>query len=92
LARLKIKEPLMLAGELANKFDFEVKVYGGGWQSQSEAVRLAIARCLVEANKSLKTIYLNYDRRMLVADTRRREERKPNDSSGARAKRQKSYR
>lgn len=91
LARLKIMEPLMIAGELAGKFDFDVSVVGGGWQSQAEAARLAIARCLVEANKSLKTIYLNYDRRLLVADTRRKEMRKPNDSK-ARAKRQKSYR
>lgn len=92
LARLKIKEPIVLAGDFANKFDFYVRVIGGGWQSQAEAARLAIARCLVEANKALKPIYVAYDRRLLVADTRRKEERKPNDSSGARAKRQKSYR
>ena len=91
LARLKIMEPLILAGDLHKKFDIIVNVSGGGWQSQAEASRLAIARCLVESNKALKNKFLEYDRQLLVADTRRKEVCKPNDSK-ARAKRQKSYR
>jgi small subunit ribosomal protein S9 len=91
LARMKIMEPLILAGDLVKKFDISVNVSGGGWQSQAEASRLAIARCLVEANKALKNKFLEYDRHLLVADTRRKEVCKPNDSK-ARAKRQKSYR
>ncbi len=90
-ARMKIMEPILLAGELAKKFDISVKVSGGGWSSQAEAARLAIGRCLVEANKSLKEKFLKYDRNLLIADTRRKEVCKPNDSK-ARAKRQKSYR
>ncbi len=93
LARMKIREPLQLAGPIAAKFDINVKVAGGGFMAQAEAVRLAIARGLVESQKgeALREVFLKYDRHLLVADTRRKEMRKPNDSK-ARKKRQKSYR
>ncbi len=93
LARLRIQEPLLMAGNLANKIDINVNVKGGGWQSQSEASRLAIAKALVEfsGSKQLKNDFLDYDRNLLVADVRRKEQRKPNTSK-ARKKRQKSYR
>lgn len=90
-ARLKIMEPLILSGDLIKKFNISIKVMGGGWSSQTEAVRLAIGRCLVESNNSLKEIFLKYDRNLLIADIRRKEVCKPNDSK-ARAKRTKSYR
>ncbi|MAG50149.1 30S ribosomal protein S9 [archaeon] len=94
LARLRIQEPLLIAGDIVNKVNIDVNVKGGGWQSQSEASRLAIARALMEfsGNKQLKKDFLDYDRNLVVADVRRRESRKPNNSKGARAKRQKSYR
>lgn len=91
IARMKIMEPLILAGDSIKKIDINVNVTGGGWSSQADASRLAIARCLVEANKNLKKKFLEHDRHLLVADTRRKEMYKPNDSK-ARAKRQKSYR
>ncbi len=91
IAKMKIMEPLVLAGDQAKKFNINISVHGGGWSSQAEASRLAIARCLAEANKTLKKKFLDYDRHLLVADTRRKEMCKPNDSK-ARAKRQKSYR
>ncbi|MBT3690875.1 30S ribosomal protein S9 [Candidatus Woesearchaeota archaeon] len=91
IARMKIMEPLILAGDQVKKFNININVHGGGWSSQAEASRLAIARCLVETNKTLKKKFLDYDRHLLVADTRRKEMCKPNDSK-ARAKRQKSYR
>ncbi len=91
IARMKIMEPLILAGDQVKKFNININVQGGGWSSQAEASRLAIARCLVETNKTLKKKFLDYDRHLLVADTRRKEMCKPNDSK-ARAKRQKSYR
>lgn len=90
VARMKIQEPLLLAGDIS-KFNIDVNVRGGGWMGQADASRLAIARCLVEANKSLKKTFLEYDRNLLVADTRHTETSKPNDSK-PRAKRQKSYR
>jgi len=94
ISRMKIKEALDIAGDLAKKTNIKIRVHGGGWQSQADAVRLGIARGLVAFSKSerLKKAFLNYDRHLLVADVRRKEVTKPNDSGKARAKRQKSYR
>lgn len=94
LARMKIREPIMLAGDLIKKIDIDVNVFGGGWSGQAEAARLAIAKGLVEYSNdnSLKKMFLDYDRHLLVADTRRNEACKPNDSGKPRKKRQKSYR
>ena len=63
LARMKILEPLMIAGDLTKAIDINVNVKGGGWQSQAEASRLAIARALLEITKSekLKKTFLSYD-------------------------------
>jgi len=91
LARLKLREPLLLAGNIANNVDINVNVFGGGSIGQAEASRLAIARALVKYDKKLEDIFLKYDRHLLIADVRRKEVYKPGDSK-ARAKRQKSYR
>lgn len=92
--RLKLREPLIIAGDMANKVDIRVSVVGGGIASQADASRLAIAKGLVEFSKSskLKEDFLNYDRNLLVADVRRKEPAKPNRHGQARAKKQKSYR
>ncbi len=93
--KLRIQEPLKIAGELTEDVDIKVKVNGGGIQSQAEAVRMAIARALAEHSdgSELREKYLEYDRHMLVEDYRRTETRKPSQSSkGARHKQQKSYR
>ena len=94
LSRLKLREPLIIAGDLINKVNIEVNVFGGGISSQADASRLAIAKALVEFSKNdkLKEDFLNYDRNLLVADVRRKEPAKPNRHGQARAKRQKSYR
>lgn len=95
LNKMEVEEPLLIADEILGKrnYDIKVNVKGGGIASQTEAVRLAIARAIVKfaKNESLKRAYLAYDRNLLVADTRRKETYKPRDSK-ARAKRQKSYR
>ncbi len=92
--RLKLREPIILAGDIINSVNIDVNVFGGGIASQSEASRLAIARALVEYTKSerLKDKFLKYDRQLLVADVRRKESAKPNRQGQARAKKQKSYR
>lgn len=94
MSRLKLREPLILAGDVANKVDIDVSVAGGGTTSQAEASRLAIAKALVNFTKNdkLKEIFLNYDRNLIVADVRRKEPAKPNRHGQARAKVQKSYR
>ena len=93
LARMKIMEPLLIGEKFASKVNISVKIHGGGQISQAEAARLAIAKGLVEFSKSdaLRTAFLEYDRHLLIADTRRKEPCKPGDSK-ARARRQKSYR
>lgn len=94
MSRLKLREPLILAGDVADKVDIDVSVVGGGITSQAEASRLAIAKALVNFTKSdkLKETFLNYDRNLLVADVRRKEAAKPNRHGQARSKIQKSYR
>jgi small subunit ribosomal protein S9 len=93
--RLSIKEPIELTKNILGdfKFDIQVNVKGGGIQGQISAARLAISRALVEhtKDKKLKETLSNYDKTLLVADTRRKEPNKPGDSK-ARKKRQKSFR
>lgn len=94
LAREKIVEPLLLAGDdVRKRLDIKVDVRGGGFMSQAEAVRMAIARALVNwtRNKTLRNAFLSYDRNMLAGDPRRKEPKKFG-GKGARKRRQKSYR
>ena len=93
LSKMRIMEPLMLAPEISKKVNISVSVHGGGFQSQTDAVRLAIARALLQfsKDKSLKQTFLEYDKHLVIADVRRAESSKPNDSK-PRASRQKSYR
>jgi small subunit ribosomal protein S9 len=92
IARLKLKEPLFIAGDTINKVNIDVNVFGGGIMSQAEASRLAIARAIVQYDKKLEKLFLDYDRHLLVADVRRKEAAKPNRHGQARAKKAKSYR
>jgi len=93
IARWKIMEPLTLAGDAVNNVNINVNVKGGGFISQANAIRTAIARGLVEFTNDaeLKSSYIEYDRSILVNDSRRKEAKKPL-GRGARKKRQKSYR
>ncbi|MBW3011604.1 30S ribosomal protein S9 [Candidatus Woesearchaeota archaeon] len=91
--RMRIMEPMMLAGSLGGQVDVDIRVNGGGENGQADAARVAISNALIEfsKDKKLEQAFISYDRQLLVADVRRKETRKPNDSK-ARAKRQKSYR
>lgn len=93
MARLKIKEPLMLARDIADNVDIDILVNGGGIMSGADAARLAVARALVDfsGRGPLRERFIKYDRNMLVPDVRMKEPYKPNDSK-ARKARQKSYR
>lgn len=93
--QLRLKEPLLLAGELANKVDIEINVRGGGISGQTDAIRQAIAHGLVDFFESneLKEKFLNWDRSLLVFDTRRCEPHKPSRSkAGPRRHKQRSKR
>jgi small subunit ribosomal protein S9 len=94
LARDKIMEPLLLIeDEVWKQLDINVKVSGGGFMGQAEAVRIAIAKCLLKWTKStrLRTALRDYDRTMIAGDPRRKEPKKFGGPS-ARARDQKSYR
>ena len=47
IARRKMLEPVLLAGEKAGGFDIDVDVNGGGVMGQAEAARTAIAKSIV---------------------------------------------
>ncbi len=94
IARDKILEPLLLAGdEFLKRVDIRVKVEGGGFLSQAEAARIGIARGLVRwfKSKKLMDLFREYDRSMLVGDGRQKEPKKFG-GPGARRRKQKSYR
>jgi small subunit ribosomal protein S9 len=93
LAKLKMFEPLELAGDIVNSVDINIRVVGGGVMGQAEAARMVIAKGLVEytGDMNLKDRYVQYDRTMLVGDPRRSESKKFG-GPGARARKQKSYR
>jgi small subunit ribosomal protein S9 len=93
LARLKMMEPLELAGDRVVKIDIDVNVNGGGVMGQATATRTAIARGLVDyfGDEELRVKYKDFDRSLLVNDPRRSEPKHPL-GRGARKKRQKSYR
>ena len=94
LVRLKISEPLLIAGaEIAKALDIDVDIRGGGIMGQAEAARCAIARGIVNWTNdvALRDAYLAHDRNLLVNDVRVKESKKYG-GTGARAKFQKSYR
>jgi len=93
--RMRIKEPLILSGDLTNKVDIDVNVRGGGTTGQVESVRMAIAQGLLKfsKDKKLKQRFLSYDRNLLVFDPRRNEPHKPSRSkAGPRRHKQRSKR
>jgi len=51
--KLTVKQPFMLT-ETQDKFDVFLRIEGGGVRAQSEAVRLGVARALIEFNRELK--------------------------------------
>ncbi len=94
IAREKIMEPLLQAGEITWKqLDMDVRTQGGGYMGQAEAARMAIANALLKWTKSshLRTVFTEYDRTMVAGDARSKESKKFG-GPGARAKEQKSYR
>ena len=88
-----IEEPLVIAGPVAKTVDIEVNVRGGGFMGQAASARGAIAKALVRFSRSkeLKQKMLDYDRTLLVDDSRKKESKKPL-GRGARAKKQSSKR
>jgi len=93
IPRMFMSEPLVIGKDVAGGIDMTVNVSGGGVMGQADAVRQAIAKALVGFSKGLKSKFLQYDRTLLVADSRRTEPHKPSRSSkGPRKHKQRSKR
>ena len=71
--RTQIRQPLVLT-ETADKFDILATVAGGGVSGQAGAVRLGIARALVEYNLELRKRLK--DEGLLTRDARAKERKK----------------
>lgn len=71
--------------EQENKFDITVKVTGGGHAGQIDAIRLGIAKALVEMNGDFKNTLRRAD---LLGRDSREKERKKFGLKGARKQRQ----
>jgi small subunit ribosomal protein S9 len=93
LARMRIMEPLILFGDGWKRYDIKVRVRGGGFMSQADAVRMAIATSLVRMSQDFeaRSKMIEHDRTMIVGDPRRTEPKKFGGPS-ARSRYQKSYR
>ncbi len=75
-----VKQPLLITGT-ADKFDLLIRVEGGGVSAQAEAIRLGIARALVDYNKELRA---NLKKMGLLTRDSREKERKKYGLRGAR--------
>jgi small subunit ribosomal protein S9 len=93
--KMRIKEPVVLAGPYAEKVNIDVIVRGGGIWGQADAARTAIGNAFViwTKDKNLKQTYIDYDRSILISDARRTEPHKPSRSTaGPRRTKQQSKR
>ncbi|MCC7297582.1 MAG: 30S ribosomal protein S9 [Bacteroidia bacterium] len=72
--RTSIESPLNLTDN-AGKFDIKVNVRGGGQSGQAQAVRLGIAKALVDSNVELKSALRNAG--FMTRDSRVVERKKP---------------
>lgn len=69
----RIKEPLAITGNL-NNFDVIANVRGGGISGQADAVRLGIARALLNSNENIKPLLKKAN--LLTRDPREKERKK----------------
>jgi len=74
-SRMLVRQPLELT-QNSNKFDIEVTVYGGGSSGQAGAIRLGIARALVELNEELRKVLRSSALGLLTRDPRAVERKK----------------
>ena len=92
-ARLHLLGPVMVVGELRDKYDLDVSVSGGGFMGQADAAAMAIARAYVDQvrGSEMRERMNAYNKYLLSGDPRQAEPKKFG-GPGARRKRQKSYR
>ncbi|MDE5617225.1 MAG: 30S ribosomal protein S9 [Ureaplasma sp.] len=66
-------QPLVVT-EITNMYDVHVSVYGGGFAGQAGAIRLGIARALIELNSDFKKTLRHYG--LVTRDSRCKERKK----------------
>ncbi|MHA1292905.1 MAG: 30S ribosomal protein S9 [Promethearchaeota archaeon] len=94
IARLRIQEVIKIANhDKISKSDIRIRVKGGGKMSQTDAVRIAIAKAIYKliGTKTIERSFRAYDDALLSGDSRRTEPKKFGGKK-ARARRQKSFR
>jgi small subunit ribosomal protein S9 len=94
IAKLRIKEVIeVIDHPKIEKCDIRVRVKGGGKMSQTDAIRIAIAKVIYKfmGTKTIEKTFREYDESLLSGDSRRTE---PKHFGGtkARKRRQKSFR
>ena len=72
--QMRLVEPFD-ATETSGQFDVIIRVAGGGQTGQADAIRLGIARALVELDEDLRTLLR--PRGLLTRDPRKVERKKP---------------
>jgi small subunit ribosomal protein S9 len=77
-----VKKPLLLV-ENGDSYDISVRVLGGGYKGQTDAVKLGIARALVDMDKDLKSVLKKSS--LLTRDSRKKERKKPGLKKARRA-------
>lgn len=92
-ARLHLLGPIMVVGDLREKYDLDVSVSGGGFMGQADAAAMAIARAYSDQVRGSEVRdKLNAFNKYLLSGDPRQAEPKKFGGPGARRKRQKSYR
>jgi small subunit ribosomal protein S9 len=71
---LIVRQPLEHVGQLEN-YDVMVNVCGGGWSGQAGAVKMGIAKCLVQTDEKLKKTLREGG--FITRDARKVERKKP---------------
>ena len=72
--RIRIEEPLLAAG-VAGHFDITVRVNGGGLTGQADAVRMGLARAIVQHDEEARPALRA--KGLLTRDSRKVERKKP---------------
>ena len=72
--QIRVQEPFKIT-DLEGRFDVTIRVHGGGLTGQSDAVRMGLARAIVQHDEELRRVLR--ERGMLTRDARQVERKKP---------------
>jgi len=72
--QIRVEEPFKVSG-LDGQFDVRIRVHGGGLTGQSDAIRMGVARAIVEHDEEARPLLR--EKGMLTRDPRQVERKKP---------------